>query len=316
MRMTASFLKLSLTTSALILATGCGKSSSTPPPTPTTRSSTELLQSDRDQIKTFSSVGPAQFDTENAGLYSQIFGGPTGNDFNTYLDTRLHFYISDTDTETTISPGSAMAGGWAQDPDEDKNLKSTNAQVGAANVGITLWLGSLFSNTPVKLNYHGQTYPIDSSRVGIMLIGPGYLESVSSEGKTYTLPKAYRWSILAHEARHSDCTGGIGPDDIAIGKNAKNAHDFASQFTARACGHIHTYCPAGHQYHDLPACDSDPWGAYAIGAAFSRAMAKSLNATTRDWAFMMANAIDSETRALVPNTGIPDMSSSGVRTNE
>lgn len=78
-----------------------------------------------------------------------------------------------------------------------------------------------------------------------------------------------RISTLVHEARHSDCTGGVKTSLVNsyIRANISGAQPNAPYTSA--CLHLHNACPAGHDLEGISACDTHLWGAYAIGAMFS-----------------------------------------------
>jgi hypothetical protein len=148
----------------------------------------------------------------------------------------------------------------------------------------------------VTVYLNGDVIPVDSSRVGFLLFGPGYVGHTEIQGRQVPVPVEYRQEILVHEARHSDCTGGIDEAALDIARHASTSRMFTREFPRRQCGHLHVYCPRG-PHAGLAACDEDPWGAYAIGAVFAAGAA--LSATTRTaHDVMIATAIDSLSRLL------------------
>jgi hypothetical protein len=116
-----------------------------------------------------------------------------------------------------------------------------------------------------------------------------------------------------HEARHSDCTGGISNNDLAILRASHNTRETDRTFNNRACGHMHTYCPAGHTFEKYLACDDRPWGAYAIQYVYLRALLTTYQGADR--AIMDASVVDTRSRLLmdVGSMGRPDMSSAGLQ---
>jgi hypothetical protein len=148
-----------------------------------------------------------------------------------------------------------------------------------------------------------------------MLIGEGYVGSTQSrDGKrTITFPPEYRQAILVHEARHSDCTGGISQTDLQTLRDAQN-DDVTNALVAHMhCGHLHVKCPAGHEYAGLQACDNEAWGAYTVGEMYYRGVREDPNISGENRALADAVIVDYKSRSLVPRDGMADMSSSGVR---
>ena len=289
------------------------------PPNPVAKA---LVQTDLQQLNELSPAGGQNFDrTFPFGYFSKIFGGYTGQDVLHYLSDRIHLFSDRSDLR--ISPNSFRYTGWITDPineggtpsvDFAWGIQSQRVQLGAANFGVQLWLQGLIDGVQFRGSVDGTRFVVDSSRVGIMVIGSGYKEALDQ----VSLPPAFRQSILVHEARHSDCTGGITQADITLARNAHSSREFEAAFKSRSCGHLHVFCPPGHEYHGLPACDHDPWGAYAIGAIYSKATSSTLSGVDRE--IMMINTADSISRLLYDfdamiagKFGTPDMSSAGLR---
>ncbi len=192
---------------------------------------------------------------------------------------------------------------------------SSDAQVIAANIGGALWEMAAANGYPNgHVKFRDLTLAIDNPRVGLMLIGPGYLRSVkTSDGTVIPIPVSYRQATLLHEARHSDCTGGLGKADLETLKKNPGSN----QMENIDCLHRHVLCPAGHEYQFLPACDSKPWGAYTASAIFSAMSTQAL--TGQDKRIMQMKTADQLTRLLFDTDkmfsgelGPPDLSSSGV----
>ena len=308
----------------------CSQDHSDPPPRP--NSQKVLAQSDLEKMKVIPSNGPLKYDSAHKGLFTAIFGGTSGADVTNYFSTRIAYILSTSDkARLEISPHDFIYKAWLRSPDDmlppiifPKKLKSNelnsepaSAQIGAANIGTGLWLQSIVNTVTVTLVYGEERIPVNSSRAGIMILGPGYRETENTDGPPFTIPAEYRQAILLHEARHSDCSGGIKQNDLDVARSAIDLKNFTEKFQKLNCGHIHVFCPADHPYHGLPACDSLPFGAYAVGAIYSAAVAENL--TSIDKQVMLANALDSSSRLLLDfnamidgKSGAPDMSSSGL----
>lgn len=271
----------------------------------------ELYQSD---IKTLESTETIpeliKFDQNNRNIISKIFGGTRGIDLVSYLKTRVSLTYTEKELKNARQKVASRTG---------VSYKATSADsdtmVGAMNIGTALWLQSLEDRTNVTVNFGGQITPITSSRVGIVVFGEGYART-NSQGKEY--PAEMRNMIMVHEARHSDCTGGITEADVELLRKAKDNDIQATGFTKFSCGHTHQKCPSNHQYAGKLICDVHPWGSYAIGAIYVKAMLPKYEDGSFERSVLNALYIDQKNRALNDVDqmlngafGDPNMSSSG-----
>jgi len=302
---------------------GCGsedQASDDPHATP----AAQLVKSDLQSLPNLSASGFQEFDARTEGRFTQVFGGNTAADLVNYLNTRLHYYLTP-DDDAGIYPQKFDNDGWEKDEDGVANrhrLKEYSSLfgqeggvvLGALNIGTEYWLDGLINNTKVTLRLGDQYIPVDSSLVGIVLLGEGYTDKLSDGHKHWVDQPAFvRQGILLHEARHSDCTGGVSEADLKIARAATSAQEFAKKSTMTACGHLHTFCPADMKpYENMPACDSEAWGAYSVEGMFLTAMSMG-DLSEVDKNVAMATAIDRLSRVQVKITGDPDMSSSGYR---
>ena len=137
---------------------------------------------------------------------------------------------------------------------------TSNAKLGGQNIGTEYWFISIINRTPFSLFVNGQTLPVVSSRLGLMKLGEAYATSLrNSHGQSVNLPIAYRQGILVHEARHSDCTGGVTEADLDIARTAQSMEEFTTTFPKMECGHFHTICPSDMEdVGGLAACDDRP----------------------------------------------------------
>jgi hypothetical protein len=124
------------------------------------------------------------------------------------------------------------------------------------------------------------------------------------------ITSALRTSTLVHEARHSDCTGGMDSDDV--GRIRAGGMPASTE-----CFYRHVDCPKGHPMAGLEACDEIAWGAYTMGALFSAALAKNCtNCSEEEKQQALMVTMDGFSRVLVLEAmmkgqlGDPDMSSS------
>ncbi|MBI2606408.1 MAG: hypothetical protein HYW49_10040 [Deltaproteobacteria bacterium] len=236
--------------------------------------------------------------------FAHVFGGTSASNVIDFLDARINYIIPQSaDLEARLRMGTI----YKSLGDESGASKPAEAFTMATNIGMVLWL-EREANRPheIRFTFGDAMIPLDSSRIGIVQLGEGY-----------TNPKfelVARTGTLVHEARHSDCTGGLTKADIARLKQGELPEK-------RTCGHMHVTCPAKHAMHGLAACDDHMWGAYAVGAMYENALSSEktcLNCDEETLAIAKMAAFDSLSRILVikdfmsGKAGLPDMSSSGV----
>jgi hypothetical protein len=274
----------------------------------TSGAAVDLVNSD---IKAFSHIDQDAlntYDASHGGLFSTIYGGTTPRAIKNYLSTRIHYYMTADDLSRFSTNDDGKYTGWANE---------SNVEVGASNIGMGLWLQGLVDGVNVVITDGTQSYNVDNSRFGLMEIGPGYKPSVETNRGSVPLPAAYRQAILLHEARHSDCTGGVTQADLDVLRQSQSMTETEEKYKAKACGHLHSACPSG-DYQGLLACDDIVWGAYAVQYIFVDAM--DAVATGVDKAILDMTVIDTKSRLqydvdgmLAGQLGAPDMSSSGLQ---
>ena len=292
-----SYIATLLIIAVVQLALSCAKKDSfAPADSPTGQakpSPLTLLNQDFAAFETTPSSGAAIIDTNHDGLYTKIFGGTDGISHQHYLNQRLRKYLSQEDlSHATLTPTNFIYTKWSDVPDQDKKMKDAGAEVAASNVGTGIFLQGWIDDTNITLNLENESTPVTSSRVGLMLIGPGYKEKMdSSRGEQIVLPPAYRQSILIHEARHSDCSSQLGPKEREIARKATDYIDFQKSMKDLGCGHLHSVCPEGHAFAGIAACDDHAWGAYTVAAIFL--VGQSTNAEGTDHQILDAMAADS-----------------------
>ncbi len=232
--------------------------------------------------------------------FRYIFGGEGTAQIKKYLKRRVHFLLS-------VKNDPALA---KQLADEGAGTAPTHGMTMAANIGPLMWYQVLASGQSQSYSLGGKTLEINSTRIGVIQLGPGYTKVAYAPFPPETIA-VNRMGILIHEARHSDCTGGFTAQDLADMSGGRRPQN-------PACGHAHTKCPPGHIYAGLPACDNHPWGAYAIEAAFHFAVAKNCaNCTQLQKQSAHAFYLDAKSRVPQFNDmmngkmGPPNMSSSG-----
>jgi hypothetical protein len=257
----------------------------------------------------------------------KIFDTKNGGTILSYLNARLHYFMpnsgdEDLYTRCTLPRKLRYEDFLFNSGSESLGIntfkKEEKGEMGAANMGAAVWLLAVVNDLSVSCRVGATEFPINGTRTGLMMFGPGYKEKEKLIGPLkMKLPPEYRQSILVHEARHSDCPTGLTEDDLEVARNSHNMKEFDREFKGRRCGHVHTFCPAGHALEGEAACDDVPYGAYYFGAVYSAAGSSYLK-TTREGSkgiispasIMSAVAADSFGRLMTdPETGKLDLGS-------
>jgi hypothetical protein len=265
----------------------------------------DLLRSDLQLLNSTDSSLLAEYDTNNNRVLTKIFGGASGSSLLNFYNTRVSYVFTQKEIENASLKISSKTGGV----NAEAKLRTSGR-----NLGTALWYKGLVDRLDLTAMVAGHTIPITSTRVGIVEFGDGYSRT-DEAGTPY--PPEFRNMIMLHEARHSDCTGGVTEADIDLMRNAEGTNFAAAGFNKFRCGHIHQKCPADHQYAGKEACDLHPWGAYAVGTIYIYAILPKYK-NTKVGEFLEAQAIDQANRAvgrvdkMISGVyGEPDMSSSG-----
>jgi len=247
-------------------------------------SSGKRLQFNQD-IETQKSL---QIDGSKIRRFNDIFGGPKSSDVISFMDTRINYVI---DSETDINNRILV-----------RELNAVQPETVATNIGMGLWQLSLaLESQKIDFEINDSPVPINSGRTGIIQLGSIFDRLSTSE----------RFGTLVHEARHSDCTGGMLQSDIERIRNNQQPLNYK-------CGHRHEICPGGHPYEGSFACDAHPWGAYVVQSIFAASIALTCaNCSESQKTVAEAISIDSASRLLYDlnellegRLGPPDMSDS------
>lgn len=248
----------------------------------------------------FKNISKIKLSTKDQ-LFRDIFGGSTSKDVLNFIDDRVSIIVPfgfDPELSQLISTENDSDNTSAVDDRKDEE-KATVAE----NLGVAFWLASVVENIPSLRMKLGNSYlSLNSPRVGIVKLGKHYTE----------FDQFTRMSTWVHEARHSDCTGGLSDSQINSVRKSKDPK-VAQNWT---CGHLHTICPKGHLYEGFAACDNSDWGAYAVGAVFGDMVGSDcLNCTAEQKEIAMSYSLDSWNRVLnaealqAGKLGKPDMTS-------
>jgi hypothetical protein len=247
----------------------------------------QMLQDDLSRIDSL------QIDGSKVKYFMNIFGGPDSASVNHYLSERVHWLVSskkDLDRSVILIPSFFDA-------------TASNPQVVATNIGAAIWFSAIAAGGPAAgIQIGSDLVEIHSTRAGVIQLGDAYSSSAADP--------LLRVSTLIHEARHSDCTGGLSRQDLALLQAGKDP-------VHKDCGHLHADCPAGHPYAGYPACDDHPWGAYAVEADYMGAVSKTcVDCTDQEKKLATVVFADAASRVLnldgllAGQYGAPDMSSS------
>ncbi len=177
------------------------------------------------------------------GYFFKAFSNNGALNILNFVDERIGYIIGmDTSIDSRFSYTANTGNG------------SGKAVTIATNIGTAVWLETIAQKRPIEFFINNTSIPVNDPRVGIIRLAEGY-SNYDGEGRP--MNTVARTTVLIHEARHSDCTGGLNERDalnLAAGQLPEN----------RSCGHLHTICESG-DYEGLPACDGREWGSYALG---------------------------------------------------
>jgi hypothetical protein len=212
-----------------------------------------------------------------SSAYADVaFGSNSGSGILAYLDERIGHILG---PEATIDSRFSYTANTSADESKAVTI--------ATNIGMAVWLETIAQRRNISFFTNNSAIAVNDPRIGIIKLGRAY--SVFDEASGRPLNTVARTSVLVHEARHSDCTGGLSNSDflnLAAGELPEN----------RSCGHLHTICKSG-DYKGLAACDGREWGAYALGWLFAQQLSQnceSCNEAMKQTA--MAVSIDSLSR--------------------
>jgi len=197
--------------------------------------------------------------TNPGGNFQLVFGATDNSGVVAYLNDRIHVLLP---FEAHLENRIRFQGQPLSSDDSSPGDAPTDAL--AINVSLRLWAARLLAATPLGLQVGSNILPIDSIRIGAVQMGPQY----RADDRDTPVRRA---TMLIHEARHSDCTGGLKESVIA---------QLPDSLNSTLCGHLHSPCPPGHLLAGLNVCDDHAWGANSIAGTYATALY--LNCTNCD----------------------------------
>jgi hypothetical protein len=241
-----------------------------------------------------------QISADPSSYFAAAFGSTGTDGVVHYLNDRISTVI-DQDVQLNSRLSAAT----------NDTSSAPKAYTVALNVGAVLWFTALTVEPETLYFNSGDTQiPVTSSRVGIVQLGAGY---TAQQNGQEIFPPLVRLTTFVHEARHSDCTGGLDQASLA-------SIEQGEQPVQHSCGHLHIQCPASvTNYAGLYACDAEAWGAYSIQAIYAATLINNCtNCSNSERVLAQAIAADALMRVIPAqqmlngDMGPPDMSSDSV----
>jgi hypothetical protein len=268
---------------------------------PAKRDPIELVKEDIQNMSVDGALGAKSLSAEKYNAYVKLFGGAEGSDVRRFVEARAKIFV--TEEEATITPdplrrtytGWYAKGGVRSAP----LLGKGGVTVAAANLSVQYFLQGLVENTSYSVVARGVTYPANEADAGIILLGDSYTNvAYLRRGGHIEIPGWYRYEILGHEARHSECPTGVKRETLEIVRKAKSHQEFLDKFPHTDCGQWHSICPDTFPQVELRgelACDTRPWGSYTYSWLMHEATLAS-NPSSTSWQLAQLEALSSKAR--------------------
>ncbi|MBU6375966.1 MAG: hypothetical protein KGQ59_08230 [Bdellovibrionales bacterium] len=231
-----------------------------------------------------------RIDASQNRWFTTVFGDSDSGVLEPFLQDRVRFVLSQkTDVSSRVRVQSGML---YQEQDSGR---------GATNLATLWFVKKSLEPRGVWFELNSRVLAIDSTRVGLVQLGPAF----------HQVPALVQAGVLLHEARHSDCTGGVLRSDLDRWMQGQDP-------VRKTCAHLHVPCPAGHIYEGIYACDSEPWGAYSMNLLYFLAIREDCpQCTDEERVLADAASLDAASRLLFSaeamlagSLGAPDMSHS------
>ena len=342
---------------ALLLGSACGPAHSPHSDHIDPHSISHLAESHIKELpRTLTPSRVSNFNRTHHQAFAKLFGGPSGQDVQSFIRSRIKYILNIFNNQNTyhISPPpkhrdwnkkpysliSAPTQNSLENNFTHHNLGQSNLShlatpiavhdestqnIGALNLSIDFWLQGLIDQTEYTLILpNGYRIRMNNPREAVVSVGPAYAMSANNT----PTPTIISQSMLVHEARHSDCSGGISHRDLLMMKSSQNYLEFSQNSQSKKCGYLHDLCPSTHALAGQAACDTMPWGAYTAGIIFLEGalfrtdpyhFGKAVKSNL-EWQLAQTYLLEFKTRLLFNyrhmiegRLGDPDLSSSGLR---
>ncbi len=250
-------------------------------------------------------IADRQIEESRQRWMDEVFGGAGPEALLDFLDQRISIVLSQsTNIEERIrintSPVRFEPSAFGALASRLEANEEDGASRGATNLSVLWFLQKSIEPDLLQFLVNGRLLSVASTRVGIIQLGPAFLR----------VPVAVQAGVLLHEARHSDCTGGLWRSDlerIVAGDDPRGL----------ACAHLHVLCPEEHEFAGLYACDAEAWGAYSVNLIYASGLASHCqDCSLQEQVVAEAAAADAATRLLLDvdamldgRLGAPDMTS-------
>jgi hypothetical protein len=258
--------RLLVQAAVVLVAMACSGGAQDPVPT----YPLDLVKQDLQALQTESFNGVSRLDPILRERFIDMFGGTSSVEVRKYFHSRLNYFLYPSLSGYEVSPSTFKYQGWTKPARPSKGGPSTIA----FNLGSMFWLQSLVDGTPVSIADQGTVIHFDSHQSNVVQLSAQYTDVHYFEDGTYVrIPAAFRLGVLAHEARHSDCTGGVTEEDLENMRSAVSYEDFLQRSPRFECAHFHSVCVIDPGGPEIPACDEHSWGSYMFSWVYAEAMA-------------------------------------------
>lgn len=245
----------------------CGKSNKSAPATPK-----DLYAADIQNISKMTYTKSSSEHSYFSSAFRNVFGGNNTEVVVNYLKERVRVALNESDLEDAkISSDRPLTYvEWMSDGQNLHNEDNEKSVTIASNLGAAYaMIGRVNATVPTLITRAG-SFPIASTRAGIISLSKHYAPTYKIQGNNLPHPLLARLSIIVHEGRHSDCTGGFPADHVMKAQAAQSIDDFIAKINVpqAQCSHMHVKCPAGSQLEGIYACDKSVWNAYGVQAIY------------------------------------------------
>lgn len=275
----------------------------------------ELVKHDLKALAEEKFAGVPYMAPELRQRFADLFGGTSNADVRRYFSENISHIVYPGSYD--YFPKSQIYISWTRMP-----VSRPGSLPYTSNIGTAMWIQGLLDNTPRFISVDGSTFAINSHSSNIIQVSDQYTEfSYLEDGREIDFPASYRLAALAHEGRHSQCTGGISESVLQGMRTANSYPEFLARFPDFECGHFHSICDDEVKgMAGAPACDPRPFAAYSVSWIYAEATAVDPTKSERERHMMKMVALDSKRRIRKADVQImladhkikPDMSGQGV----